>query len=90
VHLATLGVRVGDLAAALVAGHDRLIFVDACPHGMLPGTVFANIDPLHTRLQHVVIVGCEPAMPGREDVAANEVAVAIELLIAQFLNEPRA
>jgi hydrogenase maturation protease len=44
VHVADFGIRGFDLAYALIAGHDHVILVDACPRGDAPGTVYV-IDP---------------------------------------------
>jgi len=44
VHVVDFGIRGYDLAYALIAGHDHVILVDACPRGESPGTVFV-IEP---------------------------------------------
>ena len=44
VRVADYGIRAYDLAYAIVAGHDRVILVDACPRGGAPGTVYV-IEP---------------------------------------------
>ena len=44
VHVVDFGIRGFDLAYALIAGHDHVILVDACPRGDAPGTVYV-IEP---------------------------------------------
>jgi hydrogenase maturation protease len=47
VHVVDFGIRGFDLAYALIAGHDHVILVDACPRGDAPGTVYVIEPDLH-------------------------------------------
>jgi hydrogenase maturation protease len=47
VHVTDFGIRGFDLAYALIAGHDHVILVDACPRGDAPGTVYVVEPDLH-------------------------------------------
>jgi hydrogenase maturation protease len=47
VHVVDFGIRGFDLAYALIAGHDHVILVDACPRGDVPGTVYVIQPDLH-------------------------------------------